>query len=83
MNDADAALLRQRDRQMRFRDRIHGRADDGNVQPDVPREAGARVGLSGENAAAGRLQKHVVESETFWNGFWNHARRNFYYAANR
>ena len=35
MNNADAALLRQGNRQARFRDRVHGGADDGDIQGDI------------------------------------------------
>jgi hypothetical protein len=34
VDEADAALLRERDGQVRFGDRVHRRADDGNVQRD-------------------------------------------------
>ena len=45
MNDSDAALLRQRDGEVRLGDRIHGRADDGNVHRDV-RVRQVRVSVS-------------------------------------
>ena len=38
MNDAEAALLRQRNCHVRFSDRIHGGADDGDIQADVAGE---------------------------------------------
>ena len=50
MHDADAALLRQRDGQARFRDRIHGGADDGNIQGDIARELRLRVGSAGKTS---------------------------------
>jgi len=38
MNNAEPALLRQRNRHVRFGDGVHGSADDGNVQADVTGE---------------------------------------------
>ena len=55
MDDADAALLRERDREMRFRDRVHGGADNRNVQTDAPGETGSSVGVGRQHAAARRL----------------------------
>ena len=72
MDDSDAALLRQRDREVRLGDRIHGRADDGDVHRDVPGEAGARVGFGRQHVAARRLEKYIVEGETFQNRFLDH-----------
>ncbi len=69
MNDTDAALLREGNGQMRFSDRVHGRAHDGDVHRDAPRQTGTGVGVCRQHSAARRLKKHVVESETFQNGF--------------
>ena len=52
VNDADAALLRERDGQVRFGHRIHGGADHGNIQADVAGEPGARIGLGRDDVAA-------------------------------
>ena len=62
MDDAEAALLRERDRHVRFGDGVHGGADDGNIQADVARELRLGAGLSreqhrSERAAEGRHQK--------------------------
>jgi hypothetical protein len=65
VDDPDAALLRERNGQVRFRHRIHGRADNRNIQADAPGEASARVGVGRHHRAARRLQKYVVKSETF------------------
>ena len=73
VNEADAALLRQRDGQVRFGDRVHGRADDGNVQRDVAREPGPCVGLCRDDVAARRHQQNVVKCEAFRDRFRNHA----------
>ena len=45
VHDSDAALLRQGNRQARFRDRVHGGADDGNVQGDMAGHPRARIHL--------------------------------------
>ena len=47
MNNAEPALLRQGNRHVRLGHRVHGGADDGNIQADVARELGLRVGLAG------------------------------------
>jgi hypothetical protein len=59
MDDAQAALLRQRDRHVRLGDRVHGGADDGNVQADVARELRLGVGLRGNTSErAGSRTRH-------------------------
>ena len=55
MDNADAALLRERDRQMRFRDRIHGGADDRNFQLDFRRKTRRGVGVRRRHVAVGWL----------------------------
>ena len=72
VNDADAALLRQRDGQVRLGHRVHGGADDGNIQGNLAREGGARIGLGGQHAAARRLEQDVIESEAFGNAVLVH-----------
>ena len=63
VDDADSALLRQRDRHVRFGHRVHGGADDGNIQPDIARELGLRVGQRRNDVGAGGQQQHVIESK--------------------
>jgi hypothetical protein len=53
MNNPDPALLRQRNRHVRFGDGIHGGADDGNVQADLARELGLRAGVGRNYIRAG------------------------------
>src|SRR5271165_6978744 len=53
VDDAHAALLRERDGEMRFGNGIHRRADDGNIERDVAGEVSPRIGLRGKNVAAG------------------------------
>ena len=66
------ALLRQRNRHVGFRDRVHGGADDGNIQADVARELCLCVGLRRNNVGTRRQQQHVVEGESFRNRKMNH-----------
>jgi hypothetical protein len=49
VNDADAALLRERDRERRFRHGVHRGGAQRNLQADVARELGGGVGLVREN----------------------------------
>jgi hypothetical protein len=72
VNDADAALLGQRDGQVRLGDRVHGGADDGNIQGNLAGKRGARIGLGGHDTAAGRLEQDVIESEAFGNAVLVH-----------
>src|SRR4030095_2199606 len=51
---------RQRNRQRRFRDRVHRRADKRNVQLDAAREFGVRVRVAwNEMSARGNQQNSV------------------------
>jgi hypothetical protein len=72
MNNAEPALLRQRDGHVRLGDRVHGGADDGNVEADVASELRLRAGLRGNYIGARRQQKNVIESKSFGNGEMNH-----------
>ncbi len=62
MNDADAALLRQRDRQARFRDGVHGGADDREFQFDAIGQAGGGADFGGQDVRLQRNDQDVVES---------------------
>ncbi len=72
MHNADAALLRKRDGQVRLGNSVHGRAEYGNVQPDSAGELRARICLRRDDGTARRLEKYVVKSKTFSNNVWNH-----------
>ncbi|MPN42483.1 hypothetical protein SDC9_190040 [bioreactor metagenome] len=52
MDDAHAALPGDGDGQRAFGDRIHGRAHQGDIQPDVAGEPGRDVHLAGNHHAA-------------------------------
>src|SRR6266513_2849878 len=49
MDDSDPALLSNGDGHMGFSHRIHGGADDRNVQANVARQLGLSVGLCGHH----------------------------------
>jgi hypothetical protein len=68
MDDAEASLLRHGDGHVRLGNRIHGGADDGNVQPDVARKLGLGIGVGGHDSGMGREQQYVVKCEGF--GYW-------------
>jgi hypothetical protein len=72
VNDADAALLGEGDGQVCFRHRVHGGADDRNLQGNPAGQQGAGVGLPGQNGAVRRLQENVVKGEAFLNLIGNH-----------
>src|SRR5450759_1709569 len=64
MHNPDTALLCQRDRQVRFRHRIHGGGDNWHVESDLARQAGASIRFGRDHFAAGRFEKNVIESQT-------------------
>ena len=72
MDEADAALAGDGDGQARVRDCVHGRGDDRNVERNFAREAGARVRLRWQYRRFARQQQHVVESQRFGDGSFNH-----------
>ena len=72
MNDAEASLLRHGNRHVRLGHRVHGGADDRNIQPDVARDLGLRVGVRGHDFGMRRQEQNVVECEGFGNGKMDH-----------
>lgn len=49
VHDADSTLLRHRNGQSRLGYGVHGRADDGNIQLNVSRQASTGIDLAGED----------------------------------
>ena len=72
MHDPDAALLRQRDRQVGFRYGVHRGRDDRNVQSDLAGEAGSSVDFGGKYFAMGRFEENIVEGEALGEYVLNH-----------
>ena len=65
MDDADAALARERDREPRLGDRVHRRRDDRNAELDRARQARARRDVVRQDARLGRDEQDVVERQAF------------------
>ena len=65
VDDADAALLGERDRQARFRHRVHGGGKQRDVQLDGAGEAGFEADFAGEDGRVGGYEEDVVERERF------------------
>ena len=64
---AQAASLRHGDRQTAVGDGVHGRGHDGDVQPDLPREACRGVNLTRHDFRGARFEQNIVEGEPFAN----------------
>ena len=63
VHDADAPLLRQRDRQARLGHGIHGGRQQRDVQLDAAGEAGGEADFAGKDVRVGGNEQYVVESE--------------------
>ena len=63
VDDADAAGLRDADREPRLGDRVHGRGHEGNVQIDLPGEPRGELGIAGKHLGVTGNQENVVERE--------------------
>ena len=63
VNDAEAAELRHRDSEAGLGDRVHGSAQDRDVEPDVPREPRGHVHLRRLHRRMLRHEQHVIERE--------------------
>src|SRR5947208_33821 len=64
VDDADAALTRDRDRHLRFGDRIHGGGHERDVEGDAAGKARAHVHVPRMYAREPRNEQNVVESES-------------------
>jgi hypothetical protein len=65
VDDADAAFLRDGDRQARFGHRVHGGRHQRQVQADVSGEVGRKTGVAGQHLGERWHQQHIVEGERF------------------
>ena len=63
VDDANPALARQGNRQAGLGDRVHGRREEGDVQPDVARQAGAHVGLRRQDFGITRDDQQIVKGQ--------------------
>src|ERR1700733_828513 len=73
MDDAESALLRERDGHVRLSDRVHGGADNGNIQMNIARDLSLRAGGGGHNFGTRGNEEDVVESKGFGNWEMNHS----------
>ena len=65
MDDADAALACQRNRQPRFGDCIHRRRDERNIEPEIARQPRFDLGLIGQHVGVTGDNQEIVKSEGF------------------
>jgi hypothetical protein len=65
VDDADATLLRHRDRQAGFGHGVHRGRQQRNVQRDIPGQLGAQGRVGREDVGVGRDEQHVIERECF------------------
>ena len=63
--DADAAFLRQGDRQMRLCDGVHRSGQQRDVQGDVAGQLGAQADIARQDVGMRREQQYIVEGEGF------------------
>ena len=63
MDNADAALSRDRDRHAVLGDGIHGGAHYGHVEPDLIGEPCSKLNIGRQNVTLGRDKKHVIKRE--------------------
>ena len=61
----DAALPSDGNRHLRLGDRVHGRRNERQVQPDIACETRPQINLSGKHIRIRRYQQHVVKRQPF------------------
>ena len=64
VNDADAALLRQGNGQVRLGHGIHRGAENRNIESDFSCQAGSRIGFGRQHIAERRLKNQIIEGES-------------------
>ena len=70
VDEADAALLRDGDRERRLGHRVHRGRDERDVELDVARQPGLEADIAGQDAGVGRYEKDVVKGESLLD--WTH-----------
>ncbi len=70
VDDADAAFLRDGDRQARLGDGVHRSRDERDVELDVARQPGLEADIARQDAGVGRYEKDVVKGESLLD--WTH-----------
>ena len=66
VDDPDAALSGQRDRQAGLGHGVHGRREDGDIEPQIPRQPRPQADLTRQDLAVPRRQQHIVERQCLW-----------------
>ena len=64
VNEADAAFLRKRDGETRFRHRVHAGGNHRDVDAQVARELRLQLRVAGEDFGVGGDEQDVVEGES-------------------
>jgi len=65
VDDAEPAFLRDRDREARLGDRVHGGGQDRQIEADRAGELRAEIGVARQEIGVRRNQQHVIEGECF------------------
>ena len=65
VDDAETPFPRQRDRQRRLRNGVHGRGHHGNIELDTPRGGCRQTHLPGQDLRIGGRQKNIIEGQGF------------------
>ena len=65
VQDAEPAVLRHGDREVRLGHRVHGRRDQRDAELDLAGQPGADVDLGGQDRGMRRLEQDVVERQSF------------------
>ena len=63
MDDAHATFTRQRNRQPRFGDRVHGGGEDRDVELNAWRELDCYIRFVGKHCGVARDDEDIVEGE--------------------
>jgi hypothetical protein len=72
MNYPQAALLRQCNRHVRLGYRVHGSADQWDIQANVARELSLRIRHRWHHVRVGGEEQDIVKGERFRNREMNH-----------
>ena len=65
MENAEPAVLRHGDREVRLGDRVHGGRDQRDAELDLARQPGADVDLGGQDRGMRRLEQDIIERQSF------------------
>ncbi len=67
VDNADAAFLRDGDRQARLGDGVHRRRNERDVELDVARQTGLQADVAGQDSGVGGNEENVVKGECLLN----------------